>query len=263
MNQVNKPLIIIGDLGAGTNIIKNLLILDHRYNFFDNHTQDRKSKIFSLYPRKLKNNLHVWLTTEYTTRTWQSLYGIDLSDNINVNNVIKVLDRINGAVFINHSAFYQHKEVLQLQKHFNLVYILPKTLNGLQWQIKSYAEKITVDNLHNFTTSSDAERTTLINKHGMKIWNEMNLTNMFYICKQRRASFYQFAKCNNIKTIPLEFLLTPKKHIKLYELFVNMFEYTVNKSTFIELLSTWLNLHDSPDSVEQEQWIKHNITVNN
>ena len=264
MKQSNKPLIIIGDLGAGTNIIKNLLMLDYRYNFFNNSTeQDRKSKIFSLYPLSLKNSLHTWFATEYTTRTWQSLYGIDLSDNINVNSAIKALNRINGVIFINHSAFYQLEEILQLQKHFNLVYILPKTLNGLQWQIKAYAEKITVEKLHNFTTSTDAERTALINKHGMKSWSKMNLTNMFYICKQRRASFYQFAKCNNIKTISMESLLTPQKHNKLYKLFVSTFGYTVNNSTFIELLNMWLNLHDAHDSVEQEQWINHNITTNN
>ena len=253
MQQNNKPHLIIGDLGSGSNIVKNLMLLDKKYKFAPD-VSDRHAEIMRLYPQELKHNLSGWFKYEYKLRNWKRFYGIDLSDYIDAQEVLHVVNKIDNVIFINHSAFYQKDVLLKIKDYFNITYVCPKTLDGLKWQIKMYVEKCSIDNLHNFSTETDDEKKDIIAKHGVEYWKHLNLANMFATCRQRRADFYMFAKENSFNILALEMLYKPSKHTMLYNFLTDKTGYNVNNDKFNELLNAWLSLHDDYTLTSQWEW---------
>jgi len=243
MQNNTKPVLIIGDLGSGVNIVKNLLLLSNNYRF-ETTNKDRLSELKKFYPIEFKFDKTNWINNEYKLRYWNKYYGIDLSDDINIPAILLKLKKINNVVFINHSAFYQKEEVVKLKEYFNLIYVCPKTKSGVKWQVNAYVDKITIKDLHNFTTRTDIEKAEIIKTKGRIYWQQLNFENFYHICLDRRTDFYCFCKQQKINTIALESLIKPLKHDMLYEQLVAILNYNAPKNNFMELITMWLNLHN-------------------
>lgn len=116
---MQSSLILLGDLGAGTNLVKNIFLLDPRYTSpFD------YSRVATLYNGTLDN----WLELERTTR-------INLiADTVEV-------DSLQPNLYVNHSAFHNTLDFEKLQKLGHCVALLPKTRFAFDWQVRAYIEK--------------------------------------------------------------------------------------------------------------------------
>lgn len=174
---MNKHLLLIGDLGSGVNLVKNLCLLDKS---FDCPWQDRYNFFLSTYKNSTLKN---WLSYEHQTRFWKSRYGFDLSNTLDYRD----LTRINRTVFINHSAFWQQNQLDMFEHSCNMVLLAPMSDQGLRWQIRAYVEKKGIDKLHNFSFENEGlEKPAYINKHGLENYYKFNVLNMYEIIKKRR-----------------------------------------------------------------------------
>ena len=234
-----KNTLIIADVGAAGNLVKNLCLLSSNVHWPFN--ENRFNRIKKQYSPGV--NFQNWLPTEYTLRFWKNYYNIDLSDNLNYDEYVEKYKAPSSlpVVFLNHSAFYQIEEFLKFQKHLDIVYVRPMTDIGFEWQVRSYCEKKSVNLLHNFTFDNevDHQKNTYISKHGIESYYELNINNMRHILKQRQIELSAY-----VDSIPLELFLTDKK--AAWDQFkINCAEIssTVEKNEFDSVLTTWQNLH--------------------
>jgi hypothetical protein len=151
----DKHLILIGDLGVGTNLIKNIFFLDSRYTPPFNY-----NIINTLYDSK---NFENWIRKEYTTRRWREN---DISDFVPKN---LSLHAETPTIYINHSAFHTPSDLdIILQQPVQVIVLLPELDLSFDWQIRAYIEK--VGNVHDFGGET----------------SEMNLVNMYEIMYKRK-----------------------------------------------------------------------------
>lgn len=234
-----KNTLIIADLGAAGNLVKNLCLLSSNVHWpLNNSRFDRIKGQYS--PGADFQN---WLPTEYTLRFWKNYYNIDLSDNLNYDEYIKKYKASSGVsvVFLNHSAFYQIEEFLKFQKYLDIVYVCPTTDIGFEWQVRSYCEKKSVNLLHNFTFDDeiDNQKNRYISKYGIESYYELNISNMRHIFKQRQTNMLEY-----IEPIPLELFLTDKNAAwnQLQNKCAGI-SSAIEKNEFDSILTAWQNLH--------------------
>jgi hypothetical protein len=196
-----KDFLVIADLGAAGNLIRNLMLLGK--TDWPGQT-DRLLIILNQYPTELQ--LNNWLKQEYQLRFWKQQYGLDLSDNLD-HVLFESLPTVElPRVWLNHSAFWQEEQFQWFSSHCNIVYIAPSTLAGLEWQIRSYVSKKTLSLLHNFSfeNSHDQQCQEYIQQHGIDSYYEFNIRNMKEIINQRQQRFWTLIPDG----IKLELLLT-------------------------------------------------------
>ena len=151
----DKNLILIGDLGVGTNLVKNIFFLDSKYTpLFD------FNRVYEIYKSK---NFDNWIKNEYTTRKWKEH---DISDV--VPSTLQ-LPKTPCTIYINHSCFHTPSDLdILLEQDSNLIVLIPESDLAFDWQIRAYIEK--VGNVHNFGGETP----------------EMNLVNMYEIMYERK-----------------------------------------------------------------------------
>lgn len=199
-----KDIVVVADLGAAGNLVKNLLLLSDQTDW--PLRSDRLARILNQYTIDLE--LKDWLKKEYKLRFWSQYYGLDLSDNLDSDQFNKLPLTDKTRVWLNHSAFWQAEQFNWFAKHCNIVYVAPTTVKGLEWQIRSYANKKTVQLLHDFCFEHNREQQqrTYIQEHGAEAYHLLNITNMKCIIDQRQQEFRK--QVSPAKCIDLELLLT-------------------------------------------------------
>ena len=248
-----KNIVIIGDLGAGSNIVKNLILLGNnvdwplgtdKFNTLQNHYNKNV---------KLKN----WLTQEYKLRFWNKFYNIDLADNLNYYEYITNCSQPTlPIVFINHSAFWQIEEFDKFYNDVNLLYVAPTSNLGLEWQIRSYCEKRSVEQLQNFSFNEDIENQKIkyINTNGIEEYYKCNIRNMKEIIDSRQKKFLT--------------MITPEDFLSLETLLYGSFDditkilnvkfnQDIKTKELAVLLSKWRELHWPLETTTQ--WKYHDI----
>lgn len=173
-----KHLLLIGDLGSGVNLVKNLCFLD---TAFDCPWSNR----YSTFKNGYKNSqLENWYAFEHKTRFWHSRYGFDLSNSLKFHSKIAEIPR---TVIINHSLFWEYENLDLYKSYCDVVFLAPLSDQGLRWQIRAFVEKNKIENLHNFSFADPCrEKTAYIQQHGLEQYYHFNLLNMYEIFKQRR-----------------------------------------------------------------------------
>jgi hypothetical protein len=228
-----KDIVVIGDLGAGTNLIRNLLLLssDTEWPLPNN----RFNTIIQQYQPNTK--LKDWLAIEDRLRFWKRYYGVDLSNHIDLMLFNQRQRTDKPVVYINHSAFYQLQEYQLLVPEVDILYVAPCTEFGLAWQIRSYCEKKTVEKLHNFTFEKDAEqqKTAYCLAHDLKAYYKLNVENFKSIVGQRQKEF-------GSPNITIEQLLFDPA-TSLVELLESIINVKIDVNQAQQILTVWRNLH--------------------
>ena len=155
-----KHLLLIGDLGVGTNFVKNICFTDLSFSApFD------LNYLSTIYKTSEKDLSKFWLGREYNTRNWKHAWGVDLSDNI-TNDAVEKLKIIPKTIFVNHSSFYnnddQKNKLLNLINVSTVILLIPETMQGFNWQMRAYISKKGVHNMHNFSFPTDIEHSKKI-----------------------------------------------------------------------------------------------------
>ena len=136
---MQDSLILLGDLGAGTNLVKNLFLLDNRYTCpFD----------YNLVNTLYDGTFNSWIEKERTTR-------INIvADSVNI-------DSLESNLYANLSAFHNTKDLKKLQTLGQCVAVLPKSRMAFDWQVRAYIEK--AGNILDFGGSTREEN--ILNMH--------------------------------------------------------------------------------------------------
>lgn len=182
-----KDIVIVADLGAAGNLVRNLLLLSHQTDW-----PLQTNRFETVSKQYLKNTrFDQWLAVEARLRFWQQHYDVDISNDINVEKFKNRKQKSWPVVYLNHSAFYQSEQYNQLKHLVDILYVAPTTEAGLQWQVRSYCEKKTVEKMHNFTFQDniDQQRNDYCLQHGNDAYHRLNITNFKEIIWQRQRSF--------------------------------------------------------------------------
>lgn len=233
-----KNILVIADLGAAGNLVKNLLWLSPDVDW--PLVKDRYTSVLNQYSPGTK--FSEWLEKEAKFRLWKYHYGIDLSYDLNYDEFVKSFKQKNlPAVFLNHSAFYQQEQLTKFLNNFTVLYVRPTTDFGFEWQIRSYCEKKNVEDLHNFSFDIDIEenKKKYIADHGLDQYYRFNLNNMRHMLRSRQEKMNLLVK----NTIPLEDLLfASAKRIADY------LPVAVDTDILNHTVQSWRNLHWPLDS---------------
>lgn len=236
-----KHLLLVGDLGVGTNFVKNICFTDLSYTAPFNLRY-----LESIYKSNIADLSKFWLVREYNTRKWQTKWQCDLSDNINLDTVEKFLT-IPKTIFINHSSFYStcdREMLLKLSNLAHVVLLIPNSLQGLQWQVRAYVTKKGIENLHDFTFLEEKEKhkKAFIELHGKDAYNKINVLNMFEICQKRLDDMKQFFELNG-----LSILYTEDLYKNCFDNFVQNLQLLAPINLNIDkaqlLYENWLSMH--------------------
>jgi hypothetical protein len=247
-----KNVLIVADLGACANIVKNLLLTgDYAWPL----SEDKFTSLLNQYNTDLQ--LKDWLFQEYMLRYWKKFFGIDLSDNLDFQQYHTQIIQPNlPIIFINHSAFYQIDEFDKFAKHFDILFICPTTKFGLEWQIRSYCEKKTLPLLHDFSFESEKKQSVMkyISSHGVDKYYEINITNMKEIIDHRQQYFRQRVKEKEV--LCLEQLLLSPSHT-IADFLCQRFQQDLPFHQIKQLLMAWRHLHWPVESTAD--WAYHHL----
>lgn len=228
-----NDIVIVADLGAAGNLIRNLTLLSEQVDW--PLTADRVATIFNQY--NPDNNLNQWLPTEYRLRFWNKYYNVDISDDIDLLKFSQRRIAAKPVVYLNHSAFYQSDRYQQLKNMVKTLYVAPVTDFGLKWQIRSYCEKKTVEQLHNFTFDTDveAQRNNYCRIHGVDTYYRLNIKNFTEIVNSRQTKF-------GSPDLPLESLLFGDT-AQVVDILLKKLDISVDKELANQILIKWQQCH--------------------
>ena len=243
LNEKNIT-VVVGDLGAGANLVKNVLLLSPEVDF-PYCVESRLDYIKNLvYPGYLKNNLNQWIKHEYKLRRWKEHYDVDIADQYADIGTTKVIQTSQSSkiIFITHRVDIA-TALKQKYPGIRLVSLYPKNDQELKWQITAYISKIGIENLHNFTFSDNIvqQKNDYINEFGLESYYQCNVLNMFEIMKERASDFEKLSA----HLIAIGQLQTSDWISELLD-FLNL---KLDIDQAIELVTTWKNLHPPYDQI--------------
>lgn len=233
-----KHKLVVADLGAAGNLVKNLILLSPDIHW--PMEKDRYLTILNQYSTEV--NFARWLSTEYQLRFWKYYYQVDLADNLDYDIYVKSSLPKKPVVFLNHSAFYQPEQFDKFKTSLDIIYIAPDTIFGLEWQIRSYCEKRSVSLLHDFSFDSDKtnQKKNYMQKYGEESYYRMNITNMKEIIGHRQQLFKVDFSLEN--TIKLEDLLYGKVDTVVDKL-SRALSISLSYNQADNVIKAWQNLH--------------------
>ena len=238
INQQNV-IIVLGDLGAGSNFVKNVLLLSPDLDFPWNTTKSRLDFIIStVYPQSLKITPSRWISHEYKLRSWDYYYKVDISDiysDINTQQVCEI-SQTRKIVFLCHDPAIVEK-LKTKYPDISVVSLHADTKAGVAWQLSQYLSKIGIDRMHNFSFEQNAEqqKQDYIQQYGLEEYQKFNALNAFEIMYNRKNNY----RHNDYITICIEHLQTNS----WIQDVVNQLGININLSQAYDLAKIWRDLN--------------------
>jgi hypothetical protein len=131
--------------------------------------------------------------------------------------------------------------------------LYPRTRAGLLWQIKTYIDKIGIENLQNFSFPDNIEenKKTYIDQHGLEQYYKFNVLNMVEIM-QDRSNFY---KSIDGHTIAIEDLVENNENLVLTEM-IKYAGCNVDLTIAQKIHDHWKQLHKPSVEVNDYVWFE-------
>jgi hypothetical protein len=197
-DMVEKNIVIlVGDLGAGTNHLKNMLLLSQQTHWPRPFVESRLEYIIqNIYTNETTSD---WLTYEYRLRIWKQCYGVDISnDYADINTPqVKEISQTQTVVFISHWPEIANRLKIKYPG-IRCIGLYPASQVGFSWQIKAYINKIGIDNLQNFSFLDNIEsnKKQHIDQHGIDHYHKTNVLNMIEIMRERVGNYRDTSECS-------------------------------------------------------------------
>jgi hypothetical protein len=232
-----KDILIVADLGAAGNLLRNLLLLG---NTDWPLSTDKIKTILNQYPVNLQ--LKNWLQVEYKLRFWSRYYGLDLSDQLDFKNYQTLPPTLYPRVWLNHSAFWEKDQIKSFLHKCCVVYVAPSTSRGLEWQIRSYVTKKTKELLHDFcfTDNREIQIKKYIKDYGIDAYYLYNIENMKCIIEKRQIDMKKII--SSTQCIDLETLLFGKSD-EIRDMIQQATELSIPTEQIEKVVSAWRKLH--------------------
>jgi hypothetical protein len=248
-------IILVGDLGSGVNFLKNLFLLSDQSHWPAQQTSSRLDYLLdNIYPAQLKDNLSNWMRHEYKLRTWSRNYGADISDcyaDISTA-LINDISQTNKICFISHWPNIVKKLKIQYSD-ICCVGLYPQTKFGLLWQIKTYIDKVGIENLQNFSFNDNIEENKQqhIAEYGIDHYYKTNVSNMVEIMGNRVVDYKEISNCS----VCIEDLIGDD----ISDIIANINKLTecnIDLKLAQRLHNAWKSLHQSQKQVNDCQWFE-------
>lgn len=196
MFQVNQEniIVVLGDLGAGTNFVKNILMLSPEADFPILPIGKTRLEYLkqTAYPDTLVDTPDQWIKYEYRLRYWKHIYGTDVADNfndINTPTVAKV-SQTKKIVFICHWPEIANR-LISMYPRIKIVSLHAEHPADVDWQVSMYIEKLGIEKLQNFSFNGNIQeqKQNYIQEHGDLDYQKFNALNMYEIMLDRKDTY--------------------------------------------------------------------------
>lgn len=245
--------IVVGDLGAGGNFIKNLLLLDKSADWPIKEVDNRLEYFLNeIYPSGLKDNLALWVNHEYKLRTWKSKYDTDIADqyaDINTEQVQQT-SKTHKIIFLCHWPDVINK-LKELYPDIKIVSVSANNFDEVLWQVKTYIDKRSIEKLQNFSflENIEQEKKKYIKNHGIDAYYKSNAQNMVHIINDR-SSEYKLGY-----NITISELLNGNVD-KLVNGLNKYLDMDIPLTDAFKLYSAWQQLHNPCEDVNTFKWFE-------
>jgi hypothetical protein len=239
--MVKNLFIFHGDLGAGKNILKNIVLLSEDVHFpaavLDNRAE---WLIKNIYKPESKID---WFKYEYTLKDYQK-YGVEMiQGDANVDQILCLPPSLQFLLKSQNYAmdlFNKHRaaELVNLP-YVKFLAVYPTTEQGLRWQIRAYAEKKIPEHMHNFTYIDQSLIEKHKSKYGVSSWTKVNLYNFY----KDAENYVDQIKQKQWPMVPLEWLLDSSQWPILLAFLQDYFCVVINFKQAHTVLDAWTDLH--------------------
>lgn len=230
-----------GDLGAGKNILKNIILLNKDVHFPVVATDNRAEWLIkNIYKPESKID---WFKYEYALKDYQK-YGIEMIlGDANVDQILFLPPPLQFLLKSQNYAMdlfnkYRAAEIVNLP-YVKFLAVYPTTEQGLRWQVRAYAEKKTPEQMHNFTYMDYSQIEKHKNEYGVNSWIKVNLYNFY----KDAENYVSQIKETPWPMVPLEWLLDSSQWSALLKFLQDYFGVTINFEQAFNVLQVWTDLH--------------------
>lgn len=250
LNESNI-VIVVGDLGSGVNLVKNILLTSPDVDWPYLESDRFNFLVKTSYPESLKSDMSQWVILESKVRLWGQLYGADIADeyqDINTSTII-ARSQTHRLVFISHWC----NIALELKKQYpgiKIISLYPENFSELLWQVKTYIDKRGIDKIGNFSFADNIEQSkkNYIEQHGIDTYYKFNISNMVGIFNDRAS---QYKTLSNY-TISIGELASPTWVQRIAQ----QLNIKIDQLQATKLIDIWKNLHEPDDAIDTCPWLE-------
>lgn len=243
-----KHIVISAQMGAVSNLIKNLVLLSP--DVYWPLAEDRLDTILKQYDLVLKKDKTTWVSLEVALN--QRLGNYFLMD-VNYESVKKNLNFTQPAAFINHSLFWDLPKDFDQQLNFlDVVFIMPSTAFGLEWQTRAATEKVVIPNLehhYDFCFAPEEKEIKLedyINRHGEENYIKFNVYSMRHVFKQQQDDLRTLMSNRPVTIMSLEDIILGSTEL-VHAMVTQALNITLDIKHVEQVLTAWRSLHWAPE----------------
>lgn len=247
-------ILVVGDLGSGVNLLKNMLMLWSEIDWQFPNESDRFNYIVQrAYPTSLKNNLDNWMQAEGSLRNWGTAYGVTIEDfyaDIATDQVISTT-QTKKVLFLTHSV----DAALRLKQQYpgiQLVSLYADNADSTKWQVDAYINKRTIEKVQNFSFPADVdtEKQRYIEEHGVENYYKFNILNMYEIINRRSIDYKNLPGI----AVPISNLLTTD--YTWIDNLIKELNSSIDVSQATDLIKKWQDLHELTISNISNPWFE-------
>jgi hypothetical protein len=243
-----KHIVISAQMGAVSNLVKNIVLLSPDVDW--PLSESRLDVVLRQYDPVLKHDRSTWTGLEVTLN--QRLGNCFLM-SFDWTTAKHHLNRNQPAAFINHSLFWDIPQDFDQQLNFlDVVFIMPSTAWGLEWQTRAAAEKVLIPNLekqYDFCFAPEEKSARIadyIARHGEENYIKFNVHSMRHVLKQQQQDLRQAMAHRPVTVIALEDIILGSAELIAATL-GQALNIHLDQDQVSTVLDRWRALHWAPE----------------
>lgn len=242
-----KHIVISAQIGAVSNLIKNIALLSP--DVYWPFNKSRLETVLKQYNPALKTNKSNWVDLEDAFNRRLGNYFVM---NLDYFSVKHQLNSNLPKVCINHSLFWDMPANFTQQLDFlNIVFVMPSTAFGLEWQTRAATEKVIIPRIerqYDFCFAPNEKQTRIadyINRHGLENYLKFNIHSMRHVFKQQQQDLRLAIDDKSLTVIGLEDMILGSPEL-ISTTVSNALNIHLDNTQVATVLDTWRSLHWAP-----------------
>lgn len=264
-----KHIVISAQMGAVSNLIRNIVLLSPDVNWTISNS--RLDTVLKQYNPALKDDKSEWTNIE---NMFNHRLGNHFLMNLDYFSVQRRLNYDLPEAFINHSLFWGlPTNFIQQLDFLDIVFIMPSTTFGLEWQTRAATEKVIIPNLkkqhdfksfcqHDFCFNPDEKQIKIadyINQHGLENYIKFNALNMREVFRQQQQDLRQAIADKPVTVIGLEDIILGSAEL-ISKTLSQALTIQLDHTQVATVLEAWQSLHWAPQETFDWAYVWENNT---